>query len=133
MKKILYILFALLVLSACSEDTTEYLQQKEEIEKANAEKKKELERLKQRLEELEAQKNGMVPEPQLLTMEFKRADNAGLTDNITCEVYSSTGVVNCWLTSLDDPKTLIPRFTFEGTLVLMGSTEVTSGSTAIDF
>ena len=122
MKKILYILFALLVLSACSEDTTEYLQQKEEIEKANAEKqklideenrknaekKKELERLKQRLEELEAQKNGMVPEPQLLTMEFKRADNAGLTDNITCEVYSSTGVVNCWLTSLDDPKTLIP-------------------------
>lgn len=147
MKKILYILFALFVLSACSEDTTEYLQQKEEIEKANAEKqkqideenrknaekKKELERLKQRLEELEAQKNGMVPEPQLLTMEFKRADNAGLTDNITCEVYSSTGVVNCWLTSLDDPKTLVPRFTFEGTLVLMGSTEVTSGSTAIDF
>ena len=52
---------------------------------------------------------------------------------MVCDVYSSTGIVNCWLASLDDPKTLVPRFTFDGTLVMMGSQEVTSGSTAIDF
>lgn len=147
MKKAIYIFFALSVLLACSEDTTEYLQQKEDITNANAEKQKqideekrkneekqkELERLKQRLEELESIKNGMVPDPQLLTMEFRRSDNSGLSDNVTCEVYSSNGIVNCWLSSLDDPKTLVPRFTFEGTLMVMGSQEITSGSTAIDF
>lgn len=147
MKKVVYILFSLLVLLACSEDTTEYLQQKDTLEQANAEKQKqideekrknaekqkELDRLKQRLEELERVKNGMVPDPQLLTMEFRRADNSGLDENVVCDVYSSTGVVNCWLASLDDPKTLIPRFTFDGTLVMMGSQEVTSGLTLIDF
>lgn len=147
MKKFLYIVFALFALLACSEDTTEYLQQKDTLEQANAdkqkqidedkkknaEKQKELERLKQRLEELERIKNGMVPDPQLLTMEFRRADNPGLDENVVCDVYSSNGVVNCWLASLDDPKTLIPRFTFDGTLVMMGSQEVTSGSTVVDF
>ena len=147
MKKYIYIVFVLLVLLACSEDTTEYRQQKEALEQANAEKQKqidedrkknaekqqELEKLKQRLEELERIKNGMVPEPQLLTMEFRRADNPGLDDNVECDVYSSNGVVNCWLSSLEDPKTLVPRFTFEGTLVMIDSQEVTSGSTAIDF
>ena len=66
-------------------------------------------------------------------MEFRRADNPGLDENVVCDVYSSTGIVNCWLASLDDPKTLVPRFTFDGTLVMIGSQEVTSGSTAIDF
>jgi hypothetical protein len=135
------------VLSACSEDTTEYKQRKEELENANAakqseiarqqeelrKKKEEAEKLKQRLEELERIKSGIVPEPQLLTMEFKKADNAGLSGDVTCEVYSSNGIVNCWLPDLDDPKKLVPRFTFDGTLMMMGSTEVTSGSTAIDF
>lgn len=121
MKKYIYIVFVLLVLLACSEDTTEYRQQKEALEQANAEKQKqidedrkknaekqqELEKLKQRLEELERIKNGMVPEPQLLTMEFRRADNPGLDDNVECDVYSSNGVVNCWLSSLEDPKTLV--------------------------
>ena len=147
MKKFLYIVFALFALLACSEDTTEYLQQKDALEQANAEKQKqieedkkknaekqqELERLKQRLEELERVKNGILPDPLLLTMEFRRADNPGLDENVVCDVYSSTGVVNCWLASLDDPKTLVPRFTFDGTVVMIGSQEVTSGSTAIDF
>lgn len=147
MKKVVYILFSLFVLLACSEDTTEYLQQKDALEQANAEKQKqideekkknaekqkELERLKQRLEELERVKNGMLPDPQLLTMEFRREDNTGLSENVVCDVYSSNGIVNCWLPERDDPKTLIPRFTFDGTLVMMGSQEVTSGSTAINF
>ena len=147
MKNFIYIVFVLFALLSCSEDTTEFLQQKDALEQANAEKQKqideekkknaekqqELERLKQRLEELERIKNGMVPDPQLLTMEFRRADNPGLDENVVCDVYSSNGIVNCWLSSLDDPKTLVPRFTFDGTLVMMGSQEVTSGSTAIDF
>ncbi len=147
MKKFIYIVFILLALLACSEDTTEYRQQKEALEQANAEKQKqkdslerenarkqqELEKLKQRLEELESIKNGMVPEPQLLTMEFRRADNPGLDENVVCDVYSSSGIVNCWLASLEDPKTLVPRFTIDGTLVTIGTQEVTSGATAIDF
>ncbi len=147
MKKLIYILFALFVLSACSEDTTEYKQRKDELEAANAakqseiarqqaelqKKKEEAERLKKRLEELERIKSGIVPEPLLLTMEFKKADNAGLSEDVVCEVYSSNGIVNCWLPKMEDPKKLVPRFTFDGTLMMMGSTEVTSGSTAIDF
>lgn len=147
MKKVLYILLAVFVLSACSEDTTEYKQRKDELEQANQEaqrkidqeknelekKKQEQERLKQRLEELERIKKGVVPDPQLLTMEFKKEDNSGLSESVVCDVYSSNGVVNCWLAGLNDSKTLVPRFTFDGTLVMNGSQEVTSGSTAIDF
>ena len=147
MKKVLYILFAIFLLSACSEDTSEYKQRRDELAEANAdekkkieearrkneEKKRQLEQLKQRLEELERMKSDIVPNPQLLTMEFRKADNSGLSENVVCDVYSSTGVVNCWLASLDDPKTLVPRFTIEGTLVAMDTKEVTSGSTAIDF
>jgi len=149
MKKILYIFCLIFVLSACSEDTTEYLQQKEDVEKANQqkqqeideqkrlleEKEKEAEKLKQKLDSLERVLNqsGIIPEPQLLSMEFRKADNPELSDNVICDVYSSTGIVNCWLPTLEDSKTLVPRFTFEGTLMMMGSTEVNSGVTSIDF
>ena len=147
MKKFVYILFALFVLSACSEDTSEYKQQRDALEQNNQalqtqiakeqeelkKRKAEQERLKQRLEELERVKSGMVSDPVLLTMEFKRSDNTGLSKDVVCDVYSSTGIVNCWLPELDDSKTLIPRFTFDGTLVMIGSQEVTSGSTAVDF
>lgn len=147
MKKFVYILFALFVLSACSEDTSEYKQQRDALEQNNQalqtqiakeqeelkKRKAEQERLKQRLEELERVKSGMVSDPVLLTMEFMRSDNTGLSKDVVCDVYSSTGIVNCWLPELDDSKTLIPRFTFDGTLVMIGSQEVTSGSTAVDF
>ena len=147
MKKFVYILFALFVLSACSEDTSEYKQQRDALEQNNQalqtqiakeqeelkKRKAEQERLKQRLEELERVKSGMVSDPVLLTMEFKRSDNTGLSKDVVCDVYSSTGIVNCWLPELDDSKTLIPSFTFDGTLVMIGSQEVTSGSTAVDF
>lgn len=147
MKKFVYILLALFVLSACSEDTSEYKQQRDALEQNNQalqtqiakeqeelkKRKAEQERLKQRLEELERVKSGMVSDPVLLTMEFKRSDNTSLSKDVICDVYSSTGIVNCWLPELDDSKTLIPRFTFDGTLVMIGSQEVTSGSTAVDF
>lgn len=149
MKKIVYILFAIFALSACSEDLTDFLQQKEQIEKSNEEKREQIsdaekelrkkkaeeERLKQKLDSLERIKNGMEPlsDPKLISMEFRMADNAGLSSNVVCEVFSSSGIVNCWLASLDDPKTLVPRFEFDGTLLTIGSQEVTSGSTAIDF
>ena len=147
MKRLLYVIIAAFVLAACSEDTTEYVQRRDAIDQTNQAnqdeinqkqkeleaKKKAAERLKQRLDSLERIKSGQVPDPQLLTMEFRMADNSGLSDNVKCEVYSSEGIVNCWLPSLDDPKTLVPRFEFEGTLVMNGLQEVTSGSTAIDF
>ena len=147
MKKFVYILFALFVLSACSEDTSEYKQQRDALEQNNQalqtqiakeqeelkKRKAEQERLKQRLEELERVKSGMVSDPVLLTMEFKRSDNTGLSKDVVCDVYSSTGIVNCWLPELGDSKTLVPSFTFDGTLVMIGSQEVTSGSTAVDF
>ena len=80
MKKYIYIVFVFLALLACSEDTTEYLQQKEALEQANAEKQKqidedrkknaekqkELERLKQRLEELERIEAGNGVDGELL-------------------------------------------------------------------
>lgn len=146
MKKILYILIAAFVLSACSEDISEYTTQADGLRDENAEKQKEIKEklekleaekrkaalLKQKLDSLEKVKSGMLPEPLLMTMEFTTADNKDLSKDAVCVVHSN-GIVDCWLPSMQDSKMLVPRFTFEGTLVAMDNTEVVSGSTQIDF
>ncbi len=149
MKRIIFIACVFLAFVACSEDPTEYFNQKGKIEQANAdkqaeideqkqllsEKEKEARELKHKLDSLEQILNnaGVIPDPQLLTMEFKKSDNPALSSDVICDVYSSTGIVNCWLPSLDDSKVLIPRFNFNGTLMMMGTTEITSGVSSIDF
>lgn len=146
MKKVLYILIAVFTLSACSEDISEYSSQADELKNSNAQKQKEIDEkkkqleeekrqaeiLKQRLDSLERAKDGTISDPELLSMEFRTADNPGLSKSVTCDVYSN-GIVNCWLPSLADSKSLVPYFSFEGTLMMMGTTEVTSGKTRIDF
>ena len=71
-------------------------------------------------------------EPKLLTMEFVKADNASLKENVKCKIIGDS-VIECWLPGLLNEKLLKPRFTFEGTMVVIDGFEAESGKTEIDF
>jgi hypothetical protein len=71
-------------------------------------------------------------EPRLLSMEFVTADNMSLRQNVTCKIVGDS-VIDCWLPGIVTNKVLIPRFTFEGTMVVIDGFEAESGKTQIDF
>ena len=71
-------------------------------------------------------------EPRLLTMEFVMADNKSLKENVKCKIIGDS-IIECWLPGLLNEKLLKPRFTFEGTMVVIDGFEATSGKTEIDF
>ena len=71
-------------------------------------------------------------EPRLLTMEFVKADNQSLKENVKCKIMGDS-IIECWLPGLLNEKLLKPRFTFEGTMVVIDGFEAESGKTEIDF
>ena len=89
------------------------------------------EALLQRLDSLERVLEERV-EPKLLTMEFVTADNKSLKENINCKIVGDS-IIECWLPGVNNEKLLKPRFTFEGTMVVIDGFEAVSGKTAIDF
>ena len=89
------------------------------------------EALQQRLDSLEKVLVERV-EPKLLTMEFVTADNSSLRENIKCKIVGDS-IIECWLPGTANDKFLKPRFTFEGTMVVIDGFEAESGKTAIDF
>ena len=89
------------------------------------------EALQQRLDSLERVLVERV-EPKLLTMEFVTADNSSLRENVKCKIVGDS-IIECWLPGTANDKFLKPRFTFEGTMVVIDGFEAESGKTAIDF
>ena len=71
-------------------------------------------------------------EPRLLSMEFVTADNKSLKENTKCKIVGDS-IIECWLYGITNEKVLIPRFTFEGTVVVIDGFEAESGKTEIDF
>ena len=71
-------------------------------------------------------------EPELLSMEFVAADNKSLSKNIKCKIIGDS-IIDCWLPGMTNDKVLKPRFTFEGTMVVIDGYEAESGKTQIDF
>ena len=71
-------------------------------------------------------------EPRLLTMEFVMADNKSLRENVKCKIIGDS-IIECWLPGTTNGKVLKPRFTFEGTMVVIDGFEAESGKTEIDF
>ena len=71
-------------------------------------------------------------EPRLLTMEFVKADNQSLKENVKCKIIGDS-IIECWLPGLLNEKLLKPRFTYEGTMVVIDGFEAESGKTEIDF
>ena len=71
-------------------------------------------------------------EPRLLTMEFVKDDNQSLKENVKCKIVGDS-IIECWLPGLLNEKLLKPRFTFEGTMVVIDGFEAESGKTEIDF
>ena len=53
-------------------------------------------------------------EPRLLTMEFVKADNPSLKENVKCKIIGDS-IIECWLPGMLNEKLLKPRFTYEGT------------------
>jgi len=87
--------------------------------------------LLERLATLEDMMNPEV-EPKLLSMEFVVDDNPSLTQRAACTILGDS-VIECWLPGIGTNKNLKPRFTFEGTLVVIDGFEAESGKTSIDF
>ena len=89
------------------------------------------EELQQRIESLEKllkDRHG----PRLLSMEFLKSDNHSLSNDVTCKIIGDS-VIDCWLPGQSNDKVLKPRFSFEGTMVVIDGFEAESGKTEIDF
>lgn len=159
MKKIFIPILLMLCLSACKEDLTDYFLRMDKRELANDSLKKENEKLEQQNEaqrkwnEAMAEMNNRIKletdelqrkldsleatlvtvvEPKLHHIEFVTDDNPTLPNNVTCEIIGDS-IIDCWLPMMTVDKYLIPRFTFDGTLVTIDGAEAVSGNTMFDF
>jgi spore coat protein CotH len=65
-------------------------------------------------------------------MEFVKADNPSLKENVKCKIIGDS-IIECWLPGMLNEKLLKPRFTYEGTMVVIDGFEAESGKTEIDF
>ena len=159
MKKIFFPILLLLCLTACKEDLTDYytrlnnqehrndslkevndaLQEKidaqarynEALAEMNARVKLESDELQRKLDSLEATLVHVV-EPKLLNIEFVTNENPSLPKNTSCTIIGDS-VIECWLPMITVEKYLIPRFTFDGTLVTINDMEAVSGKSMFDF
>lgn len=152
MKKVFSIFFMAFFLSACSNDLSEYYTRLEQQEAANRSLQQnnakqeqqnadqrnknnqirlEGEELRRKLLELE-QSLVVVRDPQLLSMDFYKSENPKLGSNIKCEILGDS-IIDCWIPEITQDKELIPRFSFDGTLVLFDGVEAKSGKTMINF
>ena len=113
------------------EDSENLKRQGEELESAARKRQEENEKIQKRLQELEDEVNTV--EPKLLSMEFLAADNPyQLIENTPCTIVGDTAV-ECRILNVANDKVLIPRFTFEGSVVTINGKEAESGVTPFDF
>ncbi|MBQ8988709.1 MAG: CotH kinase family protein [Prevotella sp.] len=161
MKKLFFPILIAFCLTACTKDLTDFyirLDQREaankELQKQNEELRKQNEaqekwnaalaemnaRLQLEADELEKKLDSLeavlaivpIVEPKLRMIEFVTDENPMLTENLTCEIIGDS-VIECWLPMITTEKYLIPRFTFDGTLVTIDGMEAQSGASMFDF
>lgn len=159
MKKLVFVAVALIGLISCSTDLSgieekltglekegadlekKYDDAKKESERLDKEsdaleaevrkRQEENEKIRQHLLELEDSLNTV--EPKLLSMEFVAADNPlQLIENVKCTIIGDSAV-ECRILNITSSKVLIPRFTFQGSVVTINGEEVESGVSEIDF
>jgi cell division protein FtsB len=87
--------------------------------------------LMQRIESLERLFEESV-EPEVLSMEFLKADNSSLRQDVKCKIIGDS-IIDCWLPGQTNEKVLKPRFSFAGTMIVIDGYEAESGKTTIDF
>jgi len=113
------------------EESERLKQQGNEISAEAQKRREENEKIQQRLKELGDSLNTV--EPILLSMEFVAADNPlQLVENTPCIIIGDS-VVECRILNITDDKELIPRFTFQGSVVTINGVEAESGVTRFDF
>ena len=146
MKKLILVTIALIGLISCSTDLSGIEEKLSILEKEGSNLENEYEKAKdasdklgQESEALEAevkkrQEDSLnTVEPKLLSMEFVAADNPlQLIENVKCEIIGDSAV-ECRILNITSSKVLIPRFTFQGSVVTINGEEVESGVSMIDF
>ena len=159
MKKCILFLAAVLCFSACKTDLTDIEKRIEEIEKDGKDleqrnkdlqdqidnlkrqgdeiseearrRQEENEKIQQRIKELGD--SLQYVEPFLYTMDFVAADNPyQLIENTPCTIIGDSAV-ECRILNITDDKVLIPRFTYQGSVVTINGVEAESGKTKFDF
>ena len=159
MKKCILFLAAVLCFSACKTDLTDIEKRIEEIEKDGKDleqrnkdlqdqidnlkrqgdeiseearrRQEENEKIQQRIKELGD--SLQYVEPFLYTMDFVAADNPyQLIENTPCTIIGDSAV-ECRILNITDDKVLIPRFTYQGSVVTINGVEAESGKTQFDF
>ena len=157
MKKCILFLAAVLCFSACKTDLTDIEKRIEEIEKDGKDleqrnkdlqdqidnlkrqgdeiseearrRQEENEKIQQRIKELGD--SLQYVEPFLYTMDFVAADNPyQLIENTPCTIIGDSAV-ECRILNITDDKVLIPRFTYQGSVVTINGVEAESGKTVI--
>lgn len=115
-----------------AKDASDKLGQESDALEAEVKKRQEEnEKIRQQLAALEDSLNTV--EPKLLSMEFVAADNPlQLIENVKCEIIGDSAV-ECRILNITSSKVLIPRFTFQGSVVTINGEEVESGVSMIDF
>ena len=115
-----------------AKDESDRLSQESDALEAEVKKRQEEnEKIRQQLAALEDSLNTV--EPKLLSMEFVAADNPlQLIENVKCEIIGDSAV-ECRILNIMSSKVLIPRFTFQGSVVTINGEEVESGVSMIDF
>ena len=158
MKKLFFVFAVLIGISACSTDLTDIENRIKEVEEQgknldNQQKKleeeknrlqqesnqlaeeakkrqEENEKIRKRLTEFEDSLNSIA---KLLTLEFVAADNPlQLIENVRGTIIGDS-VVECRISNVTTNKVLVPRFTFQGSVVTINGLEAESGVTAFDF
>ena len=158
MKKLFFIFAVLIGISACSTDLTDIENriktveeqgknldnQQKKLEEENnklqqesnqlaeeaKKRQEENEKIRKRLTEFEDSLNSIA---KLLTLEFVAADNPlQLIENVKGTIIGDSAV-ECRIPNVTTSKTLIPRFTFQGSVVTINGVEAESGVTAFDF
>lgn len=113
------------------EESDDLKRQRDDLEAEARKRQEENEKIQKRLQELGDSLN--VVEPFLFTMEFVAADNIyQLIEDTPCTIVGDSAV-ECRILNITDDKLLIPRFTFQGSVVTINGVEAESGVTQFDF
>ena len=120
MKKLLYCVFASILLSACSTDLTDVEKRLDNLEGETKSASEQIDELKRK-------------EPQLLSISFLSKDNSmQLVEDVKGEIIGDS-IVECWIKNIVNDKLLIPHFEYTGESVTIDNVSAKSDETQIDF
>lgn len=88
---------------------------------------------KEVVEQEERVKQDTIEAPRIVSFTFfSELNYLQIVEDVECEIIGDS-IIECWIPNILDDKKLMPSFTFNGTNVLLDSTEVRSNESRYDF